>query len=163
MKTKKVILLLIVIALAFCSCSKGGAQSVSLYDLKDKMVGAATKFSDMKYASSADDGAEGIFANITEMEYSKVEAFFVYYAADGTGNADEIAVIQVKNKKDVALAGAALEKHIRNRRALYATYDTSQLYKLDGAKYAAYGNVVCAVVCDEADAVSNAFYDYFNN
>ncbi len=157
-----IISLILIAVLIFSSCAKDAAN-VSLYDLKDRMVSSTDKFGEMKYASSSDDGAESIFRNISEMDYSKVEAFFVYYAADGTGNADEIAVIQVKSKSDAALARAALEKHIETRRALYATYDKSQLTKLDNVKYMAYGNVVGAVVADDADAVSTAFYNYFNN
>lgn len=149
------------ILLCLCACSSGSAREISMYDLKDAMAGATDKFSDMTYASSADDDAKGIFANISDMDYSKVNSFMIYYATNGTGNADEIAVIQVKNSKDLTEARQALEAHLEKRKSLYATYDKSQLKKLDAARIATNGDCAALIVGDEADKIYDAFQNFF--
>ena len=158
-----VVFIIAFVAVAFCSCSgKGGnTAKVSMYDLKTAMANATDKFDDMTYASSEDADKESIFANISEMDYSKVDSFFIYYATNGTGNADEIAVIQVKNSSDVTAARQSLEAHLAKRKSLYSTYDKTQLKKLDGAKVVTDGNCAALIVGDEAGKISEAFYEFF--
>ena len=134
-----------------------------MYDLKNAMAAATDKFSDMTYASSEDSDAENIFSNISDMSYSKVKAFCIYYATNGTGNADEIAVIQVKSKGNVSQARKALEAHLEKRKSLYSTYDKSQLKKLEGARIAVSSDCAALIVGDEADKISDAFQAYFKN
>jgi len=133
-----------------------------MYDLKTVMAQATERFEDMTYASSEDDDAANIFTNISDMSYSKVEGFFVYYATNGTGNADEIAVIQVKNADDLTEARKSLEAHLEKRKSLYSTYDKSQLKKLEGARIATNGTCAVLIVGDESDKISDAFQNYFN-
>ena len=163
MRKKLIALLSIVLAAAcvFCSCSKQNGQEISMYDLKTAMAGATNRFDDMTYASSEDEDASSIFTNISDMSYSKVEGFFVYYATNGTGNADEIAVIQVKNSGDLTQARESLEAHLQKRKSLYSTYDKSQLKKLDAARIATASNCAALIVGDEADKISDAFYNFF--
>ncbi|MBQ3904272.1 MAG: DUF4358 domain-containing protein [Eubacterium sp.] len=155
--------IILALALCLCACSGGGkAAAVSLYDLKNAMAGATQKFSEMTYASSKDEGAQEIFANISDLSYSKVDSFCIYYATNGTGNADEIAVIQVKNNNDLTDARKSLEAHLEKRKSLYSTYDKTQLKKLDGARVVTAGNCAALIVGDEADKISEAFYGFFN-
>ena len=165
MKKRFLIPVAVIIALAsviLCSCSGGGkSETVSMYDLKTAMANATDKFDDMTYASSEDADKESIFANISEMDYSKVDSFFVFYATNGTGNADEIAVIQVKNSSDLTAARESLEAHLAKRKSLYSTYDKTQLKKLDGAKVVTGGNCAALIVGDDAGKISEAFYEFF--
>lgn len=135
-------------------------RSVSMYDLNQSMQ-QAVSFSDMKYVSSAENNAEDLFANVSEMDYGKVQGFFIYYAANGTGNADELVAIQVKKPADIAEATASLKAHLEKRRALYATYDKSQLGKLDEGRVVTKNGVAALIVCDDADKAEQAFYDFF--
>jgi hypothetical protein len=163
--TKKLIALFSIALAAVCffsACSKQNAQQVSLYDLKTAMAGATNRFEDMTYASSEDEDAANIFTNISDMSYSKVEGFFVYYATNGTGNADEIAVIQVKNPGDLTDARKSLEAHLEKRKSLYSTYDKSQLKKLEAARIATNKSCAALIVGDEADKIADVFNNYFN-
>ena len=161
--TKKVIAVIsaVCILLSLCACTANNAREISMYDLKDAMAGATDRFSDMTYASSEDSDAEGIFANISDMSYSKVNAFLIYYATNGTGNADEIAVIQVKNSSDITEARKSLEAHLEKRKSLYSTYDKTQLKKLEAARIATNGDCAVLIVADETDKIADAFQNYF--
>ena len=97
------------------------------------------------------------------MPSGKVKAFFITYAANGTGNADEIVAIQVKKKADLNEAAASLRIHLDTRKTLYATYDKSQTPKLERAKVITRGNLVILIVSDEVDKIENAFYRFFDN
>ena len=161
LKRLTAIISLLCIIASLCACSAKGEAQISLYDLKTAMVQATDKFDEMTYASSEDNDAANIFTNISDMSYSKVNAFFVYYATNGTGNADEIAVIQVKNAKDLTEARKSLEAHLEKRKSLYSTYDKSQLKKLEGARVVSNGNCTALIVGDEADKISDAFNNFF--
>ena len=144
-----------------CACSQKSESTVSLYDLKGAMAAATDSFSEMTYASSEDNDAANIFKNISDMSYSKVDSFCVYYATNGTGNADEIAIIQVKNKNDLTEARKSLEAHLEKRKSLYSTYDKSQLKKLEGARVVTNSSCAALIVADDADKISDAFYNFF--
>lgn len=147
-------------ALTLCACSAKNSKDVSMYDLKNAMAAATDKFSEMSYASSQDSDAANIFTNISDMSYSKVGGFFIYYASDGTGNADEIAVIRVKNISDITEAKESLYAHLEKRKNLYSTYDKSQLSKLDRAKIVTNGSCAALIVADDADNIVEAFHHY---
>ena len=156
-----VAVIVILIVGCLCACSgKTEKSAVSMYDLKEAMANATDKFSDMTYASNEDPNPDEIFENISSMDYGKVESFFIYYATNGTGNADEIAVIQVKKADDVTEARKELESHISKRQALYSTYDKSQLTKLDSAKVEIEGNCVALIVGDDMNKIAKAFHDF---
>lgn len=158
---KKTIALLVasLAALTVLVSCGGKTETVSMYDL-NKAMSAVVSLSDMKYVSSADGNAEDLFANVSDMDYGKVKAFFINYAADGKGNADEIVAIQVKNKSDVTEAAASLNAHLEKRRALYATYDKSQVDKLSHGQVVTKNDVAVLIVTDNPDKAKDAFYDF---
>ena len=159
------IALLAVVSIFSVSCKKsGGADDVSMYDLYQALCnGETTKdlFSDMKYASSSDQNPADVFSNISDMDYDKVTDFFVCYAADGNGNADEVAAIEVKNAADLSDAETSLQAHLDYRKSLYKTYDASQVKKLDDAKIVTHGRVAVLIVSEDPAAVSAAFEEFF--
>ena len=143
------------------ACSASNAAKVSLYDLKNVLAAATDKFADMRYTSSEDADAENILANVSDMRYAKVDSFCIYYAANGTGNADEIAIIQVKNAGDLVEARQSLETHLEKRKSLYATYDKSQLKKLEAARVVTHDLCAALIVGDDADKLADAFHHFF--
>jgi hypothetical protein len=161
---KKLIAIIAALLLAvsvFGACSKQSTGDVSMYDLNKAMCDATDKFTDMKYVSSSDSDADELFTNISDMDYSKVKGFFITYASNGTGNADEIAVIQVKSKNDLQTARDTLNAHLERRKALYATYDKSQSSKLEKGVVITYGDVAALIVGDDVSSIKDAFYNYF--
>lgn len=144
---------------ALAACGED-AKDISLYDLNRAMSDAGGEFQDMKYASSADENPEDLFEHISDMDYGKVKAFAIYYAANGTGNADEIAIIQVKKKADLNEAELSLKAHLAKRKDLYKTYDDSQLPKLDKARIVKKDSVAALIVADNASDIEDAFFNF---
>ena len=160
----KIFLAMLCIALAaatLTSCSGGGNADASMYDLSNAILKSSDKFGDMSYASSEDNDKEKLFRNVSDMPYSKVDKFFISYASDGSKNADEIVVIQLKSKKDISDAKASLSKHLESRKSLYATYMPSQSPKLLKGKIITYNNIVCLIVADDVNSAEEAFFNYF--
>jgi hypothetical protein len=91
------------------------------------------------------------------MDYGDVEDFFLLYAENGAGNADEIAVIAVKNGRDVSAAAESLRAHAQYRTQLYSTYDPTQVPKLNGALVFTEGAYAVLIVCNDPAAVRVAF------
>lgn len=159
--SKKAVALLCVITAAMClvSCSHGSdTLDISMYDLSKAMLASSDKFGDMSYVSSDDSDKEKLFKNVSDMDYSKVDKFFISYATDGSKNADEIVVIQLKSNDDVTVAKDSLNKHLEYRKSLYATYMPSQSSKLLKAKVIAYSNIVCLIVADDVGSAEDSFY-----
>ena len=113
---KKIIsVMLALVVLLQCGC--GGTKTsdtVSMYDLRQTMEAADKSLPEMLNASSADENAADQFAYISDLDYGKVDSFFLSYAKEGT--ADEIAVVAVKDENDIDEAKQSLETHSMSRR-----------------------------------------------
>ena len=153
-----VIALFALTCLLCAGCAKPAAdKSVSMYDLSRAMLDAMQTEEPMRYASASDTGAEEKFARVSDMDYAHVEDFFILYAENGAGNADEIAVVAVNNERDVSAAADSLRAHVEYRTQLYSTYDPAQVPKLNDALVFNEGRYAVLVVCDDPAAVKAAF------
>ena len=146
-----------------CACGQSNeTTNVSLYDLSRVMLDA-TEFGDMTYVSSADDGAGDLFTYISDLEYEKVAQFFLAYATDGKGNADEIAVVQVKNKLDLDAAVKSLQAHLEKRVNLYRTYDPTQSAKIEKGEVFTVNDLAVLIVSENNAAVKSACLSALEN
>ena len=157
MNHKKAICALLGLLLLFSGCARAPEDTVSMYDLSRAMLTAMHTQESMRYVSAADNGAEEKFARVSDLDYGKTDDFFLLYAENGAGNADEIAVISVKNKNDAAAAETSLREHIKHRVSLYETYDPTQVPKLNNALIFTEGRCAVLIVCDDPAAVKAAF------
>lgn len=135
-------------------------QTVSMFDLSEAMSAAHAGQTEMKLASSSDADPEGIFERFSDMDYGKVESFFLLYAADGAASTDEIAVIALRDAADAAEAAKSLERHVEKRRALYGTYAPELVPALDGAEVFTSAQYAVLIVSPNADAVRRAFEEF---
>ena len=161
-KLTAVILSAVLLCGLFTGCGDD-AEEISMYDLNQALVGFTGNPEDMKYASSSDSNPQDLLAHVSNIEYGKVKAFFITYASNGTGNADEIAAIQVKKKADLNESAESLRKHLETRKTLYAAYDKTQLPKLEKAKVFTRGTLAILMVADDSDKMEAAFYAFFKN
>ncbi len=159
-KTAAAILSVVMLCGLFTACGDD-AEEISMYDLHNALVQYTGDPASMKYASSSDANADELLVHVSDIEYSKVKAFFICYAADGQGDADEIVAIQVKKKSDLNEAAASLKTHLETRKTLYATYDKSQMPKLNKAKVFTRGTLAILMVSDNSDKMEAAFYEFF--
>ena len=151
--------LIMILCTAACGEKPAEVRDISMYDLSRVML-AADEFGDMSYASSADDGAEDLLANVSDIDYAKVLSFFIAYASDGMGNADEIVVIATRDTADVSEAQTTLQKHLEYRRSVYATYDPTQLDKLDRGTVFSQDNLAVLIVSGDNAKVRTAFEEF---
>lgn len=160
----KKITALILSAVLFCgvftACGEK-SEEISMYDLNQALVQYTGDPGDMKYASSNDANPSDLLSHVSNIDYGKVKAFFICYASNGTGNADEIVAIQVKKKSDLNEAAASLRNHLDTRKTLYETYDRTQLPKLEKARVLTRGTLAILMVADDTDKMETAFYDFF--
>ena len=138
------------------------AEEISMFDLNQALVGFTGDPDDMKYASSSDTNPDDLLAHVSNIDSSKVKAFFITYASNGTGNADEIVAIQVKKKSDLNEAASSLKIHLDTRKTLYATYDKTQMPKLEKAKVLTRGTLAILMVSDDVEKMEAAFYNFFS-
>lgn len=150
--------LLILLTLASCGITDK-KETVSMYDLKAAMC-ADAGFGEMTYVSSADDNAEEKFGHLSEMDYSKIDAFFMNFAADGSVSSDEIAVVAMKSENDITEAVASLNKHLEYRKTLYRNYGPEQLPKLEKALVFSSGRYAVLIVADNPAEIKSAFYNF---
>jgi hypothetical protein len=146
--------------LGLCGCAQktDTQKTVSMIDLRTAMEEAAPSLPEMRYVSDADDDPAQLFAHLSDMDYDKVERFFLSYSA--TGLADEIAVIAVKNRSDADAAADSLRAHLEDRARLYGQYKPDQLQRVENGLVFTWKHYAVLIVCDEADAVKAAF-DHF--
>lgn len=155
---KKILpVLLAVLAVFLCGCQKNSTV-VSMYDLRQKMEAADDSLPEMMYASSLDDDAEDLFTNISDLDYSKVDSFFVSYAKEG-GKADEIVVIAVKDINDTKEAKKSLEMHKENRHKLLEQYEPKEVSRIDDGVIFTHGQYAVLIISEHSDAVRKAFED----
>lgn len=158
----KILLCALTAMLILSSCSAPADNgTVSMYDL-NKAMSENAGFGEMTYASSSDDNAEEKFSHLSDIDYTKVEAFFMNFASDGSVSSDETAVIALKDEKDAGEAVASLEKHIEYRKSLYRNYGPQQLPKLEKALVFSSGRYAVLIVSENPSAVKTAFYNFIN-
>ena len=154
---KKIIsVMLALVVLLQCGC--GGAKTsdtVSMYDLRQTMEAADKSLPEMLNASSTDENAADQFAYISDLDYDKVDSFFLSYAKEGT--ADEIAVVAVKDVNDIDEAKQSLETHRQNRRKLLDQYEPEEVKRIDDGLVFAKDQYAVLIICDDASTVKAAF------
>lgn len=158
---KRTVSLLLALCLCFCLCACGESrETVSMYDLRVEMLSAAGKLPDMLSASSSDDNANSSFSYISDMDYDKVEAYFVSYANELASY--EIAVIAVKDASDVSVAADSLKQHAQNRVDFYRSYGVSEVPRAENALVFTDGRYAVLIMTDSNSAVRSAFDDFVN-
>lgn len=156
MKKSIIAICLLFVLFVPSSCGKKTALDVSMYDLSRAMLGA-TEFGEMSYVSSSDSDPADLLSNVSDIDYSKVSSFFIAYAKEGKGNADEIVVISVKDPADAEAAKASLERHLETRKSMYATYDPTQSEKIGAGVVFTRNNFAVLTVSGDNGAVRAAF------
>ena len=138
-----------------CGKNKETEPMVSMYDLRVAMLGADGSLPEMKSVSSSDEGAAELFSYLSDADYSKVEGFFLSYAAEG--DSYEIAVVAMRNESDVSEMKASVEKHVAGRVELYKNYKPDQVPRAEAALVTVSGRYVALIMCDSPEAVREAF------
>ena len=156
---KKILSMILIFSTALMllsGCGQQTSDTVSMYDLRQTMEAADSSLPEMLCASNSDDDPDEKFANVSDMDYKKVEGFFISYAKEG-GKADEIVVIAVKDKNDVDEAVKSLESHREDRKKLLEQYEPEQVKRIEDGVVFSQGQYAVLIICDDVSAVRSAF------
>lgn len=157
-KIKAGLLAVCMLAAVFAAACGGSSDTVSMYDLRTAMEAADDTLGEMLSADSSSEDAEDLFAYISDMDYGKVDKFFVSYSNEGS--ADEIAVIALKNASDAQEAEKSLKKHVQERINVFSQYAPDQVRKAEKAITFKDGKYAVLIICDKQDEVKKAFTDF---
>lgn len=159
-KIKAILLAAMMLAAVFAAGCGGSSDTVSMFDLRTAMEAADDTLGEMLSADSSEEDAEDLFAYISDMDYSKVDKFFVSYSDEGV--ADEIAVIALKDASDAQEAEKSLEKHVQDRINVFSQYAPEQVKKAENAITFKNGRYAVLIICDKQDEVKKAFTDFIS-
>lgn len=159
-KIKAILLAAMMLAAVFAAGCGGSSDTVSMFDLRTAMEAADDTLGEMLSADSSEEDAEDLFAYISDMDYSKVDKFFVSYSNEGV--ADEIAVIALKDASDAQEAEKSLEKHVQDRINVFSQYAPEQVKKAENAITFKDGRYAVLIICDKQDEVKKAFTDFIS-
>jgi hypothetical protein len=159
--TKKLCSLLVLCALTAvlaAGCSQDttdSGETVDMATLQQTLLDAAPNLPEMLTLTDQEGDADQ-FSYFSSLSYDKVDGFLLAYSASGL-EADEIAVIAVKDPADVNEAEASLEEHLANRLLLYQQYGPDQVSRVESGRVFTQGRYAVLVICDDTQAVKDAF------
>ena len=138
-------------------CGKGEdpVKDVATGDLAAAMTAAETTLPATETLTEESPEPETVFTAVSDMDYSKVDGFFICYSTEG--KADEIAVIKVKDTKDTEEALASLTEHKEKRESMYATYDPTQVERVANGLAFSKGQYAVLIITDHPEDVKAAF------
>lgn len=151
-------LLAAVLLLAGCAAPITPTENepmVSMYDLRTAMLAKDPSLPEMTAVSSSDENAGELFGYLSDLDYEKVEGYFLAYASDGM--AYEIAVVALKDAADLPALEASLKAHVQGRVNLYKTYAPEQVAKAQAAEIVSRGRYAALIMCGDQNAVKAAF------
>lgn len=152
-----VMLVCLCMAITACSQKTENTEHVSMYDLQKTMLQADETLPEMTTVNSNAEDAEDLFSYLSDLEYSKVESYFLAYSSEGL--ADEVAVIRCKNVSDVEKAVATLKSHVEARVSLYTSYQPDQVDRARSAMVFREGNYAVLIISENQKEIKTAFLD----
>lgn len=141
-----------------CGKTSQPANSAKVRDLKTmekEMLEADKTLPEMDVVRGSDKDAEDNFTVLSDFDYDRVEDYF--YAYSKTGSAEEIAVIRLKDKDDVALMMDAIHAHLEDRKGTMEEYSPEQVDCVDKAVVTYEGNDVAMIVSEKNGLVQEKF------
>lgn len=154
---------LCMVVLSACGKSKGQEDSsgndISIATLQQKMLEADTTLPELVIVSGSDEQAELNFSYLSDLDYDLVENYFYAYAKEGT--AEEIAVIQLKDKGDAAVMMDSLHSHITQRQGTFREYAPEQVEMTEHAIVTREGTYVALIISSKNGLVQKAFNSCF--
>lgn len=157
-KRRVALLCCTVFLLSGCGNTSQPSDSAKLRDLKTmeaEMLEADKTLPEMDIVRGSDKDAEDNFTVLSDFDYERVEDYF--YAYSKTGSAEEIAVIRLKDKDDVAPMMDAIHAHLEDRKGTMEEYSPEQVDCVDKAVITYEGRDVAMIVSEKNGLVQEKF------
>lgn len=150
-----VLSLVLVLCMMGCGKTEETGKQVDLQTLQEKMLGADTTLPEMKVIKSGEEQDELNFTTLTDIEYERVAAYF--YACSKKGSAEEIFVIQMKDKSDAADFLSSLNERVEKRIGTLQQYSPEQVEMAENAVVVREGNYVALIISEKCGLVQQVF------
>lgn len=151
-----VLLVICTLAVTLSACS-GGKK---IDKLSEAMLSKQSSTIKMVTVKSGDpDAKEAYNKAIDTFGIDNVDSFFISLAENTRENADEILVLQLKSKKELDLALAAVSKHFGYNSASYMRTKPSEVPKFNNKSLFTYKNYVVLIVSENSAEIEQAFYN----
>lgn len=136
-----------------------GEPSIEPEVMVKAMMEVDTTLPEMVTRSSSEAEAKDNFFYLSDLDYSKVEAYF--YACADAGTAEEMAVVKLKSKSDVPAMMESLHKHVESRQGTFEEYDPEQVPLTENAVVTNEGRYVVLIVSKKSGLAQNEFKKFF--
>lgn len=143
------------------SNDEGEDTDIKLYELRIAMTEAAGNLPAMSVVDGSMESGEELFPYLSDLSYELVDDYFFSYSSDGSPY--ELAVILLKDESNAKFAAQSLDEHISKRVATYSTDKPGYADAARKASVVSYGRCVALIMCDDNDAVKEAFRSYLEN
>ena len=157
-KITKFIALLLVCSFCIAGCGDKSADNnkkVDMKKLQESMLNSVEGLDKLEVKSSSDSDAKDTFAILCDMDYDRVDEFFYAYASDA--EADEIAVVRLKDKSDVAPIMERLQKHVDQRVITFQEYEPKLVSVIENAIITRQGLYVAMIIGEKNGLVQKEF------
>ncbi len=148
MKLKKILAMTLaatMMVLSFAGCGK--KESYLSFDELYSNLTSAIDFS----ASNMQKQGEAALNNYYYIDPATLENYAIYMSDYATGNADEIAMFQVKEEDQVAAVKALINDRINDLKVRYEDYKPEEMSKLDSAVVMEKGRYIVVVISPKND------------
>ncbi len=143
MKLKKILAMTLTMAmmvLSFAGCGK--EESYLSFDELYSNLTSSIDFS----ASNMQKQGEAALNNYYYIDTTTLESYAIYMSDYATGNADEIAMFQVKEEDQVPVVKALINDRINDLKVRYEEYKPEEMSKLESAVIEEKGRYIVVVI-----------------
>ncbi|MCR5149366.1 MAG: DUF4358 domain-containing protein [Eubacterium sp.] len=134
---------------------------LSMYDVSKACIEADDSLPEMTTVNSNGDDADRLFAYLSDIDYEKIDSFFLAYSTEG--KADEIALVKLKDLSDMNSMMDSFQAHLKNRADIYRSYDADQVSRVDDALVYNYDRYAVLVISDNKKIVKNIIDEAIGN
>lgn len=148
------LLVFLISIIAGCgSLQTSASKNPSIGDIEAK-IKQATDISNMRKGDSSK------FKKLYSINSNEIEAFLLYTAPSNL-KADEIAVIKVKDSKDIDSIKSKISKRVDKQTASFKGYLPDEYYLIQKNVVKVNGNYICFIISKDAEKISAAFDESF--
>lgn len=164
MKRKILYVLISIICMLCLAACKGeenteDAGKYTASELMDIVEKSITDLPEMSFVDEKSENAGDILSYLTEVSIDDVISYKFMYSSDGA--AEEIAIIQVKDSKNVEKVVSDLKDRLETRRNSFATYNEKEVAKFDAAVVVSKDNYIMLIIGNQAQNGKYAFTEAF--
>lgn len=145
----------LMIMLMMVGCGEETTAKYTSKEIYDAVTSAMKDMPEMTVVDEKSEDAEELYSFFSDAEYDKIKGYVFAYSTEGY--ADEVIVVEVKDSDDVSELKEDLQQRLETRKGTFATYNTDEGTKFQGATVLAKDNYVVLLIGNQAQ---NGKYEF---